>query len=775
VFHRHRLIIILLLVVGISITGLMRLRFETNILEVLPQNLPCVEALKVSQEQFGNDQQVVVLLQSEGEGVDEEDVADLAAHLREKLPGAKVLYKSELEEDPAAFGKALAEIWRYAPPADVKLMSSRLLDKEALESHIGKVMAEIRGSFDQEKSTMAAYDPLGFLGHPVIRGFIESGISFQSDDGKSRILLIQNPRPTTDYHVDAARLGDIRLAIQNWPGMKELGLSFALTGGPVFNAEIGAGMEKDMSGTILLTSVLIGLLFLIVQRHPGQLLMISLQLALTFVITMGIGGWVFGTLNLVSVGFAAILLGLVVDYGVVIARESIGGFVSPGALRRELAPGIIWAALTTAIVFGLLTLSAFNGVRQLGGLVVIGLIAGVSVMLVFTPMFLGKYPSKKAKQMLKPPFFGAVAVRWTMAACALVAVGVFVTKGEPGISFNFSMVQPDSSEAAATFSRIQEKFPAWSDRNLQMIATADSWEELREAAGVAQDRLLKLSRDGVVLNYQWPVELIPDSVAEKENQQALAEISGKRVEIIQTLESQGFSQSGVAVDKIVLETLSGTQNPADAKALTKHFLVQTPGGKYHLAGNLTVAKPVTVENIGMLDPLFTDKFTLTGWSVIQAVLQPRVKKDFLMIFLPATAVLLLTLVGIFRSFRDAAISISVLLISLALVNAIVAATGQTWNFLSVMAIPLIVGTGIDYSIHLIFALRRSGGDQGQVWNGVGKAIFFCGVSTAIGFGSLLFSSNEMLWSMGLLCGLGILITTALSLFVIPGLWQRRGQ
>lgn len=773
-FYRHRLIIILLLVIGISIPGLMRLRFETNILEVLPKDLGCVEALKVSQEHFDIDQQVVVMLQSEQEEVDEEDVAELAAHLREKLPGSKVLYKSELEEDPAAFGKALAEIWRYAPPADVRLMSSRLLDKESLASHIEKVMAEIRGSFDQEKSTMAAYDPLGFLGHPVIRGFIDSGMSFQSDDGKSRILLIQNPHPTTNYHVDAERLGDIRLAIRSWPRMNELGLSFGLTGGPVFNAEIGAGMENDMSGTILLTSVLIGLLFLIVQRHPGQLLMISLQLALTFVITMGIGGWVFGTLNLVSVGFAAILLGLVVDYGVVIARESIGGFSSPGALRRELAPGIIWAALTTAIVFGLLTLSAFNGVSQLGGLVVIGLISGVSVMLVFTPIFLGKYPSKKATQMLKPPFFGAIAARWTMASCALLAVGVFAIKGEPGISFNFSMVQPDSSEAAATFSRMQEKFPAWSDRNLQMIASADSWDNLRVAAEVAQDRLSKLNRDGVVLNYQWPVELIPDSAAKKENQQALAEISGKRAEIIQTLELQGFSQSGVAMDKIVLETLS-SPHPADAKALTKHFLAQTPGGTCYLAGSLTVAEPLTVENISMLEPLFSDQFTLTGWSVIQAVLQPRVKKDFLTIFLPATAVLLLTLVGIFRSIRDAVISISVILISLALVNAVVAATGQTWNFLSVIAIPLTVGTSIDYSIHLIFALRRSGGDFSVVWNGAGKAIFFCGLSTAIGFGSLLFSSNTMLWSMGLLCGLGILLSTTLSLHVIPGLWQRRGH
>jgi predicted RND superfamily exporter protein len=88
---------------------------------------------------------------------------------------------------------------------------------------------------------------------------------------------------------------------------------------------------------------------------------------------------------------------------------------------------------------------------------------------------------------------------------------------------------------------------------------------------------------------------------------------------------------------------------------------------------------------------------------------------------------------------------------------------------------LIVGTSIDYSIHLIFALRRSGGDFSVVWNGAGKAIFFCGLSTAIGFGSLLFSSNDMLWSMGLLCGLGILLSTTLSLHVIPGLWQRRGH
>ncbi len=753
----------------------MRLRFETDILEVLPGHLASVEALKVSQKYFDNDQHVVLLLQSETEEIDEQDVSDLAAHLRKKLSPAKVLYQSELEENPSAFAKALAELWRYAPPADVKKLSTRLLNESALTAHIRDVKEEIRGSFDQEKSTMSAYDPLGFLQHPVIRGFIDNRMSFQSDDGKSRILLIQKPRPTTDFQKDVVWLDEIRQAVWSWPEMKEISLTFGLTGGPVFNAEIGAGMEQDMSGTITLTSVLIGLLFLLIQRHPGQLLMISLLMGLTFLITLGCGGWVFGTLNLVSVGFAAILLGLVVDYGVVIARESIEGVSSSVSLRRKIAASIIWAAVTTAFVFGLLTLSTFNGVRQLGGLIVIGVLAGAAVMLIFVPMFLGKYPSKQAKFILKAPFVGRVAARSLMACCVLLAVGVFATKGEPGISFNFSMVQPSSSEAAATYSKIQNKFPAWSDRNLQLIATARSWEELRATAEVVRERLSKLKGEGVLLRFHWPMELIPDSGFEKANNESWAEISAKHDGIIRTLESYGFSESGVAMDKMILNTLAGEANPNDTSALSEHFLRRSPSGKFHLSGSIMVADEVTAENIGMLGLLTSDNFNVTGWPVIQAVMKPSVERDFQMIFLPAAGLLLLAMFGVFRSMRDAAVSIFVLLTALALVNAFVVATNQTWNFLSVMAIPLILGTGIDYSIHMIFALRRSDGDFGKVWNGVGKAICFCGLSTAIGFGSLLFASNEMLRSMGLLCGIGVLLATLLNVIVLPGLWQRRGR
>jgi len=759
------------LVLGFSVAGLLRLSFETDILEVLPRGLPAVEALKVSQAHFDNEQQVILFLESGTEEVFAEDAAELAMFLREKLAPAEVLYQSEFEEDPAMFAAALAEIWRYAPPEEVVKLERKLLDSDALAAHLDAVKEMIRASFDAEKSTMAAYDPLGFLQHPAMRGFADSGFSFSSDDGMARILLITRPEAATGYKDHAEWIAEIRDAVGGWSGLDELGLAFRLTGAPVFNAEIGAGMERDMTGTILLTTTLVGLLFVLVQRHPGQLLMIAILLGLTFLVTLGLAGWVYGTLNLVSVGFAAILLGLVIDYAVVIARESAGG-CSPNALRRELAPGILWAAATTAIVFGLLMMSTFTGVRQLGGLIMIGLVTGAVVMLVFTPLFLGRFPTKEPRRLLKPPFVGVAVSRAVIVACVVGSVAVFWGKGAPEVSFDFSMVEPKASEAAAAFEAIQAKFPAWSDQNLQILATADSWDALREVAKDAAAALAAAQQSGGVQSHQWPMELIPNREHAHANRAAIERIAAKREEILAAVSDGGFSEAGAALNAQVLEAMAGAGSGAEIGALAESFLSRSVDGKYHLSGTLRTRDVVTNENIGALSALFSERFTVTGWPVLEAVLLPSVKRDFKVIFLPAGAALLLVLVFVFRSVRDAAAAVAVLITALLLVNAFVALTGISWNFLSGMAIPLIIGTGIDYSIHLVFSLRRNQGDFGKVWNGVGKAICFCGLSTAIGFGSLLFASNETLRSMGLLCGLGVLLTTALSVTVLPGLWQR---
>ena len=666
-------------------------------------------------------------------------------------------------------------------------MVRRLENKQELAAHLEQVKLDLQDSFDQQQAMTQAYDPMGFLKHPTMLSLLESEMSFSSDNGRLRMLMIRRKDESdTGYQADAAWVAAIRKQVAQWRVIKtsedDQPFYAELTGGPVFNAEIGSGMEHDMKGTMSMTFLLIAALFLLMQRNWKQLVLISALLWLTFLMTLGIAGWVIGTLNLVSVGFAAILLGLVIDYAVVIARES---HLESGAaaLRKLVAPSILWAAASTAIVFGVLMLSTFSGVQQLGALVMIGLLSGAVVMLLVTPWFFERFPAGPVKYMTTSLFFHPSQAWKVLLFVVLAAVGVFAIKGAPQVSFDLKMVEPESSEAARAFETIQHEFSAWSDQNVILLMSADSIEELKNRAARAQDELNALRKRGEIVSFQWPVGLIPDPVAYEKNQEALKRLLTVQDRVLAQVKSAGFSDSGVSLDRQILAAINSQSmaedelvNSSTDDELVGVFFDRSEDGTYFFSGRMLAAGKLTSERVSQWDGLKRDQVFATGWSLLQVILLPQVKRDFYVIFIPAAALLLVALMFVFRRWKDALIAVSVLVTSLLAINALVVLTGQKWNFLSGMAIPLIVGAGIDYSIHLIFALRRLDGDFTAVWNGVGKAICFCGTSTAIGFSSLLFASNEMLRSMGLLCSLGVSFTMVLSLLVIPGLWlwsQRR--
>ena len=743
----------------ISISGLNRLSFATDVLEILPDGIPEVEALQVFREYFDDDHRVILLLKHDDE-IFEEDVADLADHLERSLPEARIQYQTRFDDDPEGFAKSLARLWADSDPIQVEGFTNRLRDPAKLQTLLVEAKDKIALSLDQGEATMAAYDPLGFLTHPTMTQLQGNSFDYQSDDGRFWLLMIANTDLGLEYREHAKWVNQIRESANNW---KSEGFTYTLTGGPVFSSEIGSGMEKDMSGTIAMTSVIVGILFLLTQRSFVQLLVLGAILGLVFLITLGLAGWVYGTLNLVSVGFAAILLGLVIDYGVVIARESSSG-QSPASLRREMAPGILWAASTTAVVFGILMLSTFKGVQQLGGVVLMGLVVGAVICLWLMPLALQRFPRKQPCQLLRPPFPGVRLALAFLLVLLIGSAGVFVSLGQPEIEFDVSMVEPEVSEAAQTLEIMQNQFPAFSRRNLSLVAKGESVNEVRDSLKVAEAKINQLKEAGLITRSEWPVEVLPDRDARKTNAKVWNEISLSSQVILTQMERAGFNEKGRALDSLVLKNLADISDELDPFA--RKF--------YHedgfFSGRIQLKEIVTAETAKDLQVLNTDDVTVSGWEMLRLLLLKRVKDDLYLLFIPATLVLLFALILVFRSWKDAVLTAGVLVTVLLLVNALVVVAGKPWNFLSSMAIPLIVGTGIDYSIHLIFALRRSHGDLAKVWNGVGKGIFFCGLSTVVGFGSLCFASNETLQSMGFFCGIGVLLTMTLSVMVVPTLW-----
>jgi predicted exporter len=93
------------------------------------------------------------------------------------------------------------------------------------------------------------------------------------------------------------------------------------------------------------------------------------------------GGLFFGAINVVSMGFAAILLGLAVDYAVVHYQEAVAHpHLSVPQIRRAIAPSIFWAALTTIAAFLTLNFGGLPGLDQLGTLVAVGVTLAAFIM-----------------------------------------------------------------------------------------------------------------------------------------------------------------------------------------------------------------------------------------------------------------------------------------------------------------------------------------------------------------------------------------------------------
>jgi len=124
-----------------------------------------------------------------------------------------------------------------------------------------------------------------------------------------------------------------------------------------------------------------------------------------------------------------------------------------------------------------------------------------------------------------------------------------------------------------------------------------------------------------------------------------------------------------------------------------------------------------------------------------------------------------------RSIRALGLFIATTILVLLCLAGAMSLLGMSWGLLNLAAVLLLLGTGTDYSILLLLALRRNGGNISDAHKELGLVIFLCCTSAAVGFGSLAWASNLGLAALGKTCSLGLLIDGLISLFLLPRLWR----
>jgi predicted RND superfamily exporter protein len=100
--------------------------------------------------------------------------------------------------------------------------------------------------------------------------------------------------------------------------------------------------------------------------------------------------------------------------------------------------------------------------------------------------------------------------------------------------------------------------------------------------------------------------------------------------------------------------------------------------------------------------------------------------------------------------------------------------GIPFNFANIIALPLLVGVGVDNGIHMVHRMRTEPPRDGEaLGTSTSRAVFASGLTTIASFGNLAFSPHVGMASMGQLLTLGMVVTMAATLLLLPALLKLR--
>lgn len=776
----------LLFLLPLLVLGWMRLRLETDILATLPAEVPEVRALKLLRDGFAGGSDLIITLEAEDEAVAEEVTAALAARLEARKDLVSEVRWAQPMDQLAGTGTALLA-WALENAAPKKLHETRTrLEGAGLEAQLQKSLREVTNSLDAERVQRASYDPLGLLDclDTSAAASLEGSLfGLVSEDGTFRALMVTPASAVGNYKAAGLWLEQVRAEVAA-AGQGREGLQVGYTGEPAFQAEIGAGIERDMSSTIGLTEVLIALLFWIMFRRLKPLLWIQGLVALSMLITLGLGGLLVGQLSIMSLGFAAIVLGIIVDYAVLIIQEARQHpELDAAALRQRAAPGIAAGACTTAVVFLSLLFSGLPGLAEMGLLVALGVGAGLGVMLFFVPS-LARGQQAQTAPCLAPAWHSQP--RWAVLATGVLVLGstgVLCTRGMPIFQTSAEALRPTDSAAMDTFQRVQERLGRDLEASVPVLLTGPA-SELRARAEALSKKLDAAVKDGLLVRHAVPALLVEEPLARAANADFIRWLCQELPRLEQALDAAGFTEAGMGLLRGLTDVWGKEGAQAKAAPILNRFLAT---GERALAAGLAPGEGVVLASVsvpgspgvpdrkklGQLQALLRDGTGawLAGWETLGGALSALVQKDLSEQMLPILALITLTLLITFRHWVDLVLSAALLAAGLAALAATMSLLGLGWNLASLAAIPLLLGTGIDYGIHILLALRRTGNDVRRVQATTGRAVFFSGMTTVIGFASLFFAGNRGISSLGLACCLGTLWILLVVLWLLPH-WRR---
>ncbi|QIF02753.1 MMPL family transporter [Roseimicrobium sp. ORNL1] len=768
---------------------------DPDVLSTLPGDLPEVGALRTLRDGFAGGGDLVLSVEASEAEMARAATAALAAKFRKAPALCRAVQEGDAMENSETGGALLAWALQNGNPLKLEAVRKRLEMPEALPKHLEHVLEELASSPDPGTVQRWQYDPLGLLEGVDLgqmMAFQEAGLGASSADGTFRMLFLTPKEKLSGYREAEKWLKEVDQVVAAWRSSdaKFSDVVVRTTGEPVFMAEIGGGIERDLSGTLGLGTALIAALYWFMHRRWKPLFWILLLMGVSILFSLSLAGWTVGKLTVMSLGFASIVLGIVVDYGVLILQEARThpDLDAPG-VRRLAMPGILAGAATNSAVFFALLFISLPGLAELGLLVGMNVVTGALVMLTFMPHVAVRHRVLDGDRDATRA--GKVTHRYALIGTVVMVVGVAAVlfgKGLPSFEGGAAVLRPMHSKAAENWDLVQQRLGKAGVSTVPLVLTFEDATKARDTAAEMEKSLAKLRQEGVIQEFALPSAFLPHEGYQRSNESGMGWFVKHQQMLEEAVLKEGFTEETLVLSRGVMTAWRKSLADAEAKPtaraaaapapeaqdLLRRFIGRegTGEGKLVALGFVQMAgqpgSPDPVKLAELNERLSSQPGVhLAAWESLGQALSKRVQQDITREMLPIIAILLIMLSLAYRNWRDLLLSVLILALGVAALMATMSLLGKSWNLASLAALPLLLGTGIDYGIHTLLAMKRDGNDVRRVRNTTGRAVFFCGATTVIGFMSLVVADNRGVASLGTACAAGTVWILLLVLWLLP--------
>jgi predicted exporter/SAM-dependent methyltransferase len=709
-----------------------------------------------------------------------------------------IRYTIDQNEAREVYDELVARLPELLGTADLKALEERL-KPEALRKRLAwfhKTLTQPQGFTLQ---AMAQADPVG-IGDTVMSrlkllqtGMGGAGINagrITSADGKHVLLTALPDFPPSSTKESVELLERIGSAIREIEGQfKESGMPqirIAFTGAHRIALDNATTIKRDSTLTGLLATAAVAALLLAVFRRRLLSLLIFVPMlfgALAAGVVFFLGG---DPVSAVALGCGSILVGVTVDYGILVlySHEDF-----PATSRRQqglqmlqMAPTVAFGAITTMAAFLVMFASPVSGHRQLGvfGAVAVG---GAAVFaLLFLPAFI---PLRDSQAPTPLPLTRGISrlFRWRSGHSGAVVLGValfsaFCLLGLLRLRFDGDLNRFNGIRGQTRAEELAVRETWGKALSLTTVIAAGSTREEALAANErVQSAVSDLARDGAIEAFSSIASLLPSEDTRKGNLAAWRAFwsDSRRVQLRRDLGAAaselGFRAAAFEgflelLDRSCSRAFAPEQETGSLSRILADFCSQKDG-RFSVS---TLVKAPDLKSYHRLRDHLEQKVP-EAMLLNKAAMGDeiaRIARKGLPVFAGLVILLNALLLYLFLG-RLALVGLTLLPMASGILwtLGILGWSGIPIDMSNFIFVILVLGVGGDYSLFLVMAGLEPLRGYDERSATTGGAVTICALTTLFGVGVLALAKHPALFSIGITALLGILLSLAASLLLVP--------